>query len=146
MEKQNQTFEMKAKITEVLGEALLVLLNSNAHRLNFFISDIEWLLLAPISKEQFRLYKDAQGKPVGLILWAFVNEEVDKRLQMGIGKLGLNDWKSGEILWIIDLIAPLGGADKMLEELKDTVFKGKQFKYQSVDKEGNRTILEASGN
>ena len=28
MEKQNQTFEMKAKITEVLGEALLVLLNS----------------------------------------------------------------------------------------------------------------------
>jgi len=146
MEKQNQTFEMKAKITEVLGEALLVLLNSNAHRLNFFVSDIEWLLLAPISKEQFRLYKDAQGKPVGLILWAFVNEEVDKRLQMGIGKLGFNEWKSGEILWIIDLIAPLGGADKMLEELKDTIFQGKKFKYQSVDKEGNRTTLEASGN
>ena len=138
MEKQNQTFEMKAKITEVLGEALLVLLNSNAHRLNFFISDIEWLLLAPITKEQFRLYKDAEGKPVGLILWAFVNEEVNKRLELGIGKLAFNEWKSGDTLWIIDLIAPLGGADKMLEELKNTVFKGKQFKYQSVDKDGNR--------
>ena len=146
MEKQNQTFEMKAKITEVLGEALLVLLNSNAHRLNFFISDIEWLLLAPITKEQFRLYKDAEGKPVGLILWAFVNEEVNKRLELGMGKLAFNGWKSGDTLWIIDLIAPLGGADKMLEELKNTVFKGKQFKYQSVDKDGNRNILEAFGN
>lgn len=112
MEKQNQTFEMKAKITEVLGEALLVLLNSNAHR-SLFISDIEWLLLAPITKEQFRLYKDAEGKPVGLILWSFVNEEVNKRLELGIGKLAFNEWKSGDTLWIIDLIAPLGGADKM---------------------------------
>lgn len=146
MEQQNQTFEMKAKITEVLGEALLVLLNSNAHRLNLFVADMEWLLISPIMKEQFRLYKDAEGKPVGLVLWAFVNEEVNKRLELGIGKLGFNEWNSGDTLWIIDLIAPLGGADKILEELKNTVFKGKQFKYQSVDKHGNRNILEAFGN
>jgi cytolysin-activating lysine-acyltransferase len=142
---ENKTFEEKAKVTEVLGEALLVLMNSNAHRLNFFISDIEWLLLAPISKEQFRLYKDKDGKPVGLILWANVNEEVDKRLQNGIGKLTFNDWISGDILWIVDFIAPLGGADKMLEELKQTVFKGKNFKYQSIDRDGNRKILEDKG-
>ena len=142
---ENKTFEEKAKVTEVLGEALLVLMNSNAHRLNFFISDIEWLLLAPISKEQFRLYKDKDGKPVGLILWANVNEEVDKRLQNGIGKLTFNDWISGDILWIVDFIAPLGGADKMLEELKQTVFKDKKFKYQSIDKDGNRKILEDKG-
>ncbi len=142
---ENKTFEEKAKVTEVLGEALLVLMNSNAHRLNFFISDIEWLLLAPISKEQFRLYKDKDGKPVGLILWANVNEKVDKRLQNGIGKLTFNDWTSGDILWIVDFIAPLGGADKMLEELKQTVFKGKNFKYQSIDKDGNRKILEDKG-
>ena len=142
---ENKTFEEKAKVTEVLGEALLVLMNSNAHRLNFFISDIEWLLLAPISKEQFRLYKDKDGKPVGLILWANVNEEVDKRLQNGIGKLTFNDWISGDILWIVDFIAPLGGADKMLEELKQTVFKGKNFKYQSIDKDGNRKILQDKG-
>lgn len=142
---ENKTFEEKAKVTEVLGEALLVLMNSNAHRLNFFISDIEWLLLAPISKEQFRLYKDKDGKSVGLILWAFVNEEVDKRLQNGIGKLTFNDWLSGDILWIVDFIAPLGGGDKMLEELKQTVFKDKNFKYQSIDKDGNRKILEDKG-
>lgn len=141
----NKTFEEKAKITEVLGEALLILMNSNAHRLNFFISDIEWLLLAPISKEQFRLYKDKEGKPVGLILWAYVNEEVDRKLQMGIGKLGFNEWNSGENLWIIDFIAPLGGGDKMIEELKQTVFKDKNFKYQSIDKDGNRKILEDKG-
>jgi len=142
MEKKNQTFEMKAKVTEVLGEAMLVLLNSPAHRLSFFVADIEWLLLPAIAKEQFRLYKDKENKPVGLILWAYVDEDIDKKLELGIGKLGLNDWNSGDKLWIIDLIAPMGGGDKMLEELKDTVFKGKNFKYQSVDKDGNRTIIE----
>lgn len=146
MEKHIETFETKAKVTEVMGEALLVLMNSNAHRLNFFVSDLEWLLLAPISKEQFRLYRDKEGKPVGLILWAYVNEEANKRLEMGIGKLGFNEWKSGETLWIVDLIAPMGGGDKMLEELKNTAFKGKTFKYQSVDKDGNRTILQGQGN
>lgn len=142
---ENKTFEEKAKITEVLGEAILVLMNSNAHRLNFFIGDIEWLLLSPISKEQFRLYKDKEGKPVGLILWAYVNDEVDKRLRMGIGKLGFDEWNSGNNLWIIDFIAPFGGSDKMIEELKETVFKGKNFKYQTIDKDGNRKILEDKG-
>lgn len=142
MEEQNKTFEMKAKISEVLGEALLVLMNSSAHRLNFFVGDLEWLLLAPIMKEQFRLYKDKEGKPVGLILWAFVNDEVDKKLDIGIGKIGLNEWASGEHLWIIDFIAPMGGGDKMLQELKETVFKGKKFKYQSTDKDGKRSIIE----
>ena len=142
---ENKTFEEKAKITEVLGEAILVLMNSNAHRLNFFIGDIEWLLLSPISKEQFRLYKDKEGKPVGLILWAYVNDEDDKRLRMGIGKLGFDEWNSGNNLWIIDFIAPFGGSDKMIEELKETVFKGKNFKYQTIDKDGNRNILEDKG-
>ena len=141
MTNKNKTFEMKAKLTEVLGEAILVLTNSYAHRLSFFVGDIEWLLLPPLSKEQFRLYRDKDNKPVGLILWAYVNDEVEKRLEMGIGKLGVNDWNSGEKLWIIDLIAPTGGGEKMLEELKNTVFKDKTFKYQSVDKDGNRKII-----
>ncbi len=145
MENKNQTFEMKAKVSEVLGEAVLVLLNSAAHRLTFFVGDLEWLLLPAISKEQFRLYKDKENKPVGLILWAYVNDEVDKRLDMGIGKLGFNDWNSGKTLWIIDLIAPMGGGDKMLKELKETAFKGKTFKYQSVDKDGNRNVITDNG-
>ncbi len=142
---ENKTFEMRAKLTEVLGEALLVVLNSNAHRLTFFVADLEWLLLPALMKEQFRLYKDKDNKPVGLILWAYVNEEVDKRLELGIGKLGLDDWNSGENLWIIDLIAPLGGGEKMLEELKKSSFKGKKFKYQSVDNSGNRKIITDNG-
>ncbi len=141
---KNKTFEMKAKLSEVLGEAVLVLLNSNAHRMSFFIGDVEWLLLPAISKEQFRLYKDKENRPVGLILWAYVNDEVDKRLEMGIGKLGLEDWNSGDKLWIIDLIAPNGGGNKMLEELKSTIFKDKVFKYQSMDKDGNRKIITSN--
>lgn len=142
---ENKTFEMKQKLTEVLGEALLILLNSKAHRLSFFVGDLEWLLLPALSKEQFRLFKDKDNIPMGLILWAHVNDEVQTRLTAGIGKLTVDEWTSGENLWIIDLIAPKGGADKMLQNLKESVFKGKTFKYQSVDKEGNRKIITDEG-
>lgn len=143
--KKNISKETKTKLTEVLGEAILVLLSSNAHRMSFFINDIEWLLMPPLASEQFRLYKDKEGKPVGLILWAYVSDEIDKKLENGIGKLGLNDWNSGETLWIFDIVAPKGGATKMLDELKSTALKGKRIKYQSIDKDGNRKILTTLG-
>ena len=136
----NENKDEQKKLTEILGEALLVLINTKTHRNTFFVSDLEWLLLTPISKGQFRLYKDDKGIPTGLVLWAYVNKEVDQRLEQGIGKLGLNDWDSGDILWIVDIVAPYGDFQKMFNETHTTALKGKRIKYQSIDAEGNRKI------
>ena len=58
---ENELKEMKkTKLTEVLGEALLVLISSGPHRLSMFVGDLEWLLLPALSKEQFRLFKDKE--------------------------------------------------------------------------------------
>ena len=32
------------------------------------------------------------------------------------------DWKSGNQVWIIDLIAPFGGAPEVIKELRETLF------------------------
>lgn len=40
-------------------------------------------------------------------------------------QLTAGDWKSGDQIWIIDLVTPFGGAPKVIKELRETVFAGK---------------------
>ena len=81
-------------VSAVLGEIVWLMSQSPYHK-QLFISDLEWFVMTPILHQQFRLYY-AQNKPVGVALWAFVNDEVAGRLAQGINKLRPQDWKSGE--------------------------------------------------
>lgn len=39
------------------------------------------------------------------------------------------DWKSGDKLWVVEIIAPFGGAEEMLKDLKMKVFPEREIKY-----------------
>lgn len=93
---------------------------SPAHK-HLFIADLEWLILPPVQLKQFRLWEN-EGRPVAFISWAYIGEEVEGRLKEGTNKLRPNDWKSGDSVVIMDIIAPFGGAKNMLAQLKEQVF------------------------
>lgn len=115
------------------------------HR-HFFISDLEWLLMTPVINSPFRLYRDDNGKPAGVIFWASLSEEVKTRLNSGATKLALQDWKSGDRLWGVDVIDLIGGKmPAMIEDMRRTVFKGKTFKFQQTQPNGQREVLEVKG-
>jgi cytolysin-activating lysine-acyltransferase len=38
------------------------------------------------------------------------------------------DWKSGDNLWLMDMIAPFGGQDEAMKELREKVFAGRKIK------------------
>ncbi len=126
-------------IANMLGEVVWLMTQSAQHKI-FFVSDLEWLAMAPILLKQFRVFyatdKDAAGgeqsKPIGVVLWAAVNEEVEARLAAGNAKMRPQDWRSGDRLWVVDVIAPFGGHDAMLQDLKTQVFKDKSFKFRAV--------------
>jgi cytolysin-activating lysine-acyltransferase len=42
------------------------------------------------------------------VLYAFVSEEVERRIEAGAPSLRAGDWKSGERPWIVQVIAPFG--------------------------------------
>jgi cytolysin-activating lysine-acyltransferase len=42
----------------------------------------------------------------------------------GNARLAPNDWKSGDILWLVDIVAPFGGQEQMIKDLKEKVFAG----------------------
>lgn len=104
-----------------LASAIVLLGASPRHR-HLFIGDLDWAVLPPIALKQFRLFaKD--GRPLAYGCWAFVSDEVDARLKIGQIKLKPNEWKSGENCWLIDMVAPLGGAGAFTKLLTENVLK-----------------------
>src|SRR5262245_65693577 len=82
------------KMSEVLGEIVWLMSQSALHK-QFFISDLEWLAMTPVVLGQFRLFYD-QAKPIGVVFWASVGEDVEARLAAGPSRLRPQDWKWGD--------------------------------------------------
>jgi hemolysin-activating ACP:hemolysin acyltransferase len=79
--------------------------------------------------------KDQNGLlvPIGLALWAHVSEEVDKKLeaqqQANIPfRLGPQDWKNGDIPWLLTVLAPKEVVQALVKKLETTLFKDKPYK------------------
>jgi cytolysin-activating lysine-acyltransferase len=125
-------------VSAVLGEIVWLMSQSALHK-QFFISDLEWFVMTPILCQQFRLFY-AKNKPVGVVLWAFANDEVAKRLAEGTTKLRPQDWKSGDQLWVVEAIAPFGGPEAMIQNLKDQVFADKELRYLTMNAEGKKEL------
>ena len=116
-------------MSEVLGEIVWLMSQSPLHK-QFFISDLEWFATTPILLQQFRLFYD--NKPIGVVFWATVNEEVEARLAAGTSRMRPQDWKSGDRLWVVEVIAPFGGAEEMVKDLKAKVFPSREVRFLVV--------------
>ena len=118
-------------VSQVLGEIVWLMSHSPLHK-QFFISDLEWLVMPPVLLGQFRMYYDTGDeknapKPVGVVLWAEV--DVDVRLSAGGARLRPQDWRSADRLWAVEVLAPFGGAEAMVKELKANVFPARKVRY-----------------
>ncbi|BHH84976.1 toxin-activating lysine-acyltransferase [Desulforhopalus sp. 52FAK] len=114
-----------------MGPVIMLYMQSS-HRRFQFISDLEWLLLPPLVGGQCKLYMKKEY-PISFISWAFLDEDAEKRLFHNGGKLRPEDWKSGENLWIIDIVAPFGGVENMLRDIQKNEFPGQTLKMIAPD-------------
>ncbi len=118
-----------------LGQVVSVLLRSPIYR-HLTIGDLEWLVIPAIQAGQFSILetRGAVDRPLGVALWASVSQAVDRRLtaQKTAGlvpfRLAPADWRSGDILWLMDLIALRQARQNFLDRLNDTAFKGRKVK------------------
>jgi cytolysin-activating lysine-acyltransferase len=105
----------------MLGEVVWLLGRSDAHR-DLFLTDLDWLVMPPVQLRQFRIWRK-ENQPVAYASWAYLPDEAGERFAEGaragrMARLGPSDWKSGEQLWLIDFVAPFGGADGMIKTLQ----------------------------
>lgn len=122
----------------VLGEIVTLLAQSPAHK-HLFVADLDWFIGPPMMVGQFRVIY-AEERPVALALWASVSEEVDKELLAGRMRLKPTEWKSGDRLWLMELIAPSFASDaeqakKLLATVAREVFSSKPFKMLRLNPE-----------
>ena len=123
------------KRNRLIGEVTSLLLSSNLHR-KYQINDIFSGFVVPIHLNQFRIYKNKENQPIALITWAYFSKEVEKEYQTGKYFLKLEDWKSGNRLWAIDLIAPFGHVKEVSKDLKNNLFSNEKVRFLRLSKEG----------
>lgn len=125
-------------VSQVLGEATWLLSQSPIHK-QLFVGDLEWFLMPAVLLEQFRVFNGPQH-PVGIALWAKVSAETDQRLRSGAHKLRPDEWKGGDIPWLVELIAPFGGQEEMLADFSASIFPNDAFNYHHVTQDGVRDV------
>ncbi|MBF0268902.1 MAG: toxin-activating lysine-acyltransferase [Alphaproteobacteria bacterium] len=119
---------------EVLGDVVWLMTQSPNHK-HLFIADLEWLVLPPVMLRQFRLVR-GKDKPQAFVTWAMLNEEAEQRLMAGHTRLRPSDWNAGDRAWIVDLVAPFGGQEAVLKEIKQRLFADKPLKLLQPGKDG----------
>ena len=135
-------------VSHLLGEMTWLLTQSPLHKA-MQIGDLEWLCMPALINQQFYLFRDGE-QPVGLALWAKCNKAVEKKLEGGMiepeNRLTLEEWTNGDMIWLIDLIAPFATNQNkqreiMIADLISGPLKGQAFKMHVTDpNSGKRTV------
>jgi cytolysin-activating lysine-acyltransferase len=102
-------------VSQVLGEITWLMTQSPRHKA-VPLGDLEWLVMPAILLKQFRIFYKGE-QPVGVALWALVDDLVAKRIDAGDKRLSAVEWKSGTMMRIIDVVAPFGGEAEMRGQL-----------------------------
>lgn len=138
------------KVSEVLGEIVWLMSQSPIHK-RLFIQDLEWFVMTPILLKQFRLFY-AKDRPLGVMFWAYANDEVAKMLAEGTTKLRPQDWDcrpkplaagqpagaDNTQIWVVEVVAPLGGAEEIVKDLKLRVFPQREVRYLVTGSQGKQ--------
>lgn len=128
------------------GEIVTLLMRSPADK-HHSLADLEWLVVPAVARGQYAL-AEAQSKetgavsPVGAVLWAFVSEEVEKRLSDLSAPLRLkpNEWRSGDIPWIVQAIGDRRVLAGLIQQLTKTAFKDRQPKMRARGPDGKISV------
>jgi cytolysin-activating lysine-acyltransferase len=106
-------------VSQVLGEIIWLMTQSPRHKA-LPLGDLEWLVMPAILLRQFRIFYKGE-QPVGVALWALVDEIVAKRIDTGDKRLSAVEWKNGTSVRIIDVVAPFGGEAEMRGQLETSL-------------------------
>ncbi len=118
---QSQVQRTLTKIP-LFGAVTWLLMQQPAGR-HTLLGELEWRVMPALILEQSKVYLK-QGAPAAYVSWARLSDAVAARYQSAPHQLALNDWNSGPQVWLIDMVAPFGGAAEVLKDLREKVFAG----------------------
>ena len=112
-----QIAELRSQVRESFGKAVMAMMMLPRYR-SQTLADLQHLVLEPLIRDRIAIARPADpastpGSDIaGLAIWASVSEDADARIREQIKagtfpvRLKPEDWNSGEINWLLDVIAP----------------------------------------
>ena len=117
------------------AQIVSILMHSPRYR-HYTLGDLEWLVLPPLltgqcSVAEAKSKENGASVPVAVALWASVSADVDRRLTENLNtpiRLRPDEWRSGDILWLIDAVGDRRVVPGLLKQLADNTLKGREIK------------------
>jgi cytolysin-activating lysine-acyltransferase len=106
----------------MLGPVTWLLMQQSGTR-HTLLSELEWRVMPALVLDQAKIYM-RENAPIAYVSWAKMSGASVARYKTTPHQMIASDWKSGDQIWIIDLIAPFGGAQEVLKDLQEKVFPG----------------------
>jgi|SRR5210317_1617285 hemolysin-activating ACP:hemolysin acyltransferase len=89
---------------------------------NWRMVALKRFFLQPIEKGQYFLIRE-NDKPVAFFSYAFVGDEAVKQLVAGERSIGFDEWKTGDNLFIPDIVSPFGLKASWVKYVRDELGK-----------------------
>ena len=146
-EQKRKNANSSKMIAAAFGEIVALLMRTPAHK-DTKLADLEWLVAPAVATGQFTI-AEAQMKangitqPMGVVLWARVSSDIDKRLQKDIDKplqLKPQEWASGDIIWLVEVAGEPRVLDAVMKRMRETVWAGKTVRVRGKDKDGKAAV------
>ena len=130
------------------AQIVSVLMRSPRYR-HYTLGDLEWLVIPPLLTSQYtianaHLKQNGVTVPVAIVLWASVSADVDKKLSENLHlpiRLRPDEWRSGDVLWLIEAVGDSRAVQQLLKQLVETRFKGRGVKMR-VPGENGKVIVQ----
>jgi cytolysin-activating lysine-acyltransferase len=120
-----------------LGDMAFLALRSPRHA-TMTLADFRRSIEPPLMLGQYRIIR-IDGVPRGMFTWALMTRAAERDYVHG-APLAATDWRSGDRLWLIDLIAPYKGMTASMVRwiMQPGNFAEREFFFRRVT-QGNRT-------
>ncbi|MDB5469059.1 MAG: toxin-activating protein [Caulobacter sp.] len=146
-------------VAEAIGQIVWLLTQSPLHR-ELKLKAIETTFMPAVVHEQFRIFRfgplpglenadpasfgaigmskeGLEQLPLGVAIWAYLSPEAEAKVEAG-QPLELADWKSGDRLWLLELISPFANEQNklthaMMFDLMGGPFKASPFRLHRTD-------------
>jgi len=104
------------KLHTLIGEIVGLMHWSQTHS-GYTVADIGRVIVPPVLLDQYTLVRH-EGKVVGYGSYALLTLEAETGFIAGTRKMVAGDWKAGDRLWLMDVLAPFGHAAVVAQALR----------------------------
>jgi len=108
--------KLQQSVASVFGEVVWLLSQSEDYK-DMTLRQLEVAVMSPVLLKQFRLFRE-NNMPAALATWAEASAEAKHRIEHDRKSMTPKDWKSGEEILIVDLVAPFGAKEAIEKEVK----------------------------